>query len=166
MIRNIPDFPEKGIQFKDITTVIKDKEALKWLCQTISETYMNKGITKVLGLESRGFILAPAIAMEIGAGFVPVRKPGKLPAKTIAQTYQKEYGQDKIEIHEDAICKDDIILIHDDLLATGGTINAAIQLVKKMGVKKIYANFLIELDELEGAKTIDEDVQIDSLIHL
>ena len=164
-IRNIPDFPQKGIQFKDITTALKQKETLKWMRDEIVELYREKGITQVIGLESRGFILAPAVAMEIGAGFVPERKPGKLPAEVISVSYEKEYGTDTVQLHKDALTKDDVVLIHDDLLATGGTIAAAIKLVKQIGVKKIYVNFIIELDALEGRKRIDDDVEISSLIH-
>ena len=134
-IRNVPDFPVKGIQFKDITTALDKPECLCWMRDKMVETYKNKGITKVVGIESRGFILAPAVAMEIGAGFVPVRKPGKLPAETVEVSYAKEYGMDVIQIHKDALNKNDVVLIHDDILATGGTMDAAIQLVKKNGGK-------------------------------
>ena len=165
IIRNVPDFPIKGIQFKDITTALKDKDALRWMCDQITTQYQNMGITQVVGLESRGFILGPAIAMRIGAGFVTIRKPGKLPAETISMTYLKEYGTDTIQIHKDALTKEDVVLLHDDLLATGGTMEAAIRLVKSIGVKKIYVNFIIELDELNGRKVIDDDIEVTSLIH-
>ena len=164
LIRNIPDFPQKGIQFKDITTALKDAECLRWMRDEIVKIYKDKGITKVVGLESRGFIIGPAVAMEIGAGFVPERKPGKLPADVISVSYNKEYGTDTMQIHKDALCEDDVVLIHDDLLATGGTVEAAIKLVKSVGVKKIYVNFLIELETLNGRKVIDTDIEISSLI--
>lgn len=165
MIRNIPDFPIKGIQFKDLTTALKDSKSLKWIRDEMVELYKNKGITKVVGIESRGFMLAPAVAIEIGAGFVPIRKPGKLPAETIEVDYAKEYGTDTIQIHTDALSENDIVLLHDDLLATGGTMAAAVELVKKTGVKKIYANFVVELDELNGRKVFDDDIEVVSLIH-
>lgn len=154
-IRNVPDFPVKGIQFKDITTALDKPECLRWMRDKMVETYKDKGITKVVGIESRGFILAPAVAMEIGAGFVPVRKPGKLPAETVEVSYQKEYGVDVIQIHKDALNESDIVLIHDDILATGGTMDAAIQLVKKMGVKKVYVDFILELVGLNGRELLE-----------
>lgn len=164
IIRNIPDFPVPGIQFKDLTTALREPSCLMWMKEEVVKEYANKGITKVLGIESRGFILAPSVAMEINAGFVPVRKPGKLPAEVIEQSYAKEYGIDRIQIHKDALNEQDIVLIHDDLLATGGTMAAAIELVKKFNVKKIYVNFVVELDGLEGRKVL-EGVEVTSLIH-
>ena len=149
-IRNVPDFPIKGIQFKDITTALNKPECLRWMRDEIVRRYKDLGITQVVGIESRGFILAPAIAMEIGAGFVPIRKHNKLPAETVSVTYAKEYGDDTIQMHKDALNQDDIVLIHDDILATGGSMEAAINLVKKLGVKKIYVNCIIELDGLNG----------------
>jgi adenine phosphoribosyltransferase len=128
------------------------------------EMYEGKGITKVLGIDSRGFIMGPIVANHIGAGFVTIRKPGKLPADTLQQEYEKEYGTDTIEIHKDALCADDVVLIHDDLLATGGTMKAAYDLVKKFGIKKVYINFIIELEDLQGRKLFPEDVQIDALV--
>ncbi len=163
-LRTIPDFPKKGIIFRDITTVFKDAECLHELAVGMTELYKDKGITKVLGIESRGFIMGPVVANNIGAGFVTIRKPGKLPADTLSQKYEKEYGTDEIEIHADALSADDVVLIHDDLLATGGTMRAAYDLVKKFGVKKIYVNFIIELADLEGRKLFPEEVQVDSLI--
>ncbi len=163
-IRNIPDFPKEGIQFKDITTSLKNPECLKWAKESVVRLYKDKGITQVIGLESRGFIIAPAVAMELNAGFVPIRKPGKLPADVISIEYSKEYGTDSIQIHKDALTENDIVLIHDDLLATGGTIEAAIKLVKSIGVKKIYVNFLIELNDLKGRDIIDKDIEITSLV--
>ena len=149
-IRNVPDFPIPGIQFKDITTALAKNDCLCWMKDEIVRRYKDLGITKVVGIESRGFILAPAVAIEIGAGFVPIRKHNKLPAETVSVTYAKEYGDDTIQIHKDALIEKDVVLIHDDILATGGSMEAAIELVKKLGVKKIYVNCIIELDGLHG----------------
>ncbi len=165
-IRNIPDFPVKGIQFKDITTALRKPDCLRWMRNEMVDLYKDKGITKVVGIESRGFIIAPAVAMELGVGFVPIRKPGKLPAETVEISYQKEYGVDTIQIHKDAISADDVVLIHDDLLATGGTMAAAVELVKKFGVKKVYVNFIIELDVLNGRKELTNATEVDTLIHM
>ena len=165
-IRNIPDFPVKGIQFKDITTALQQPECLRWMRDEMVNLYKDKGITKIVGIESRGFIIAPAVAMELGVGFVPVRKPGKLPAETVEISYQKEYGVDTIQMHKDALSVDDVVLLHDDLLATGGTMAAAIELVKKFGVKKVYVNFLIELDFLNGRVLLEKGAEVDSLIHM
>ena len=153
-IRNVPDFPIKGIQFKDITTALAKPECLKWMRDEIVKRYKGLGITQVVGIESRGFILAPAVAMELGAGFVPIRKPNKLPAETVSVTYQKEYGEDSIQMHKDALKPEDVVLIHDDILATGGSMAAAIELVKKLGVKKIYVNCIIELEGLNGMEVL------------
>ena len=166
LIRNVPDFPKKGIQFKDITTALKNAECLRWIRDKVTEMYRDKGITQVVGLESRGFIIGPAVAMELGAGFVLARKPGKLPADVISASYNKEYGTDTIQLHRDALTENDVVLIHDDLLATGGSIEGAIRLVRKAGVKKIYVNFLIELSELNGRKNIDSDIEVTSLVQL
>ena len=154
-IRNVPDFPIPGIKFKDITTALANPECLKWMRDEIVERYKDKGITRVVGIESRGFILVPAVAIEIGAGFVPIRKHNKLPAETVSVAYAKEYGDDTIQIHKDALGPDDIVLIHDDILATGGSMEAAINLVKKLGVKKIYVNCIIELEGLNGRKYLE-----------
>ncbi|NDW10837.1 adenine phosphoribosyltransferase [Dysgonomonas sp. 520] len=163
-VRNIPDFPIPGIQFKDVTTMFKDPEILKALSLELKKMYEGKGITKVVGIESRGFIMGPIMALEMNAGFIPIRKPGKLPADTYEETYEKEYGLDTIQIHKDALNEDDVVLIHDDLLATGGTMLAAYKLVKKMGVKKIYVNFLIELEDLKGMELFPKDIEVKSLI--
>ncbi len=163
-VRTVPDFPKPGIIFRDITTVFKDAACLHELSEGMAKMYEGKGITKVLGIESRGFIMGPIVANHIGAGFVTIRKPGKLPADTLQQEYEKEYGTDKIEIHKDALSADDVVLIHDDLLATGGTMKAAYDLVKKFGIKKVYINFIIELEALGGRKLFPEDVQVDALI--
>ena len=134
-IRDVKDFPVPGIIFKDLTTVFDKPECLRWMRDEIVNLYRAYGITKVVGIESRGFILAPAVAMELGAGFVPVRKPGKLPAETIEVSYAKEYGTDTIQMHKDALNENDVVLLHDDLLATGGSMAAALELVRKFGVK-------------------------------
>lgn len=164
LIRNVPDFPIKGIQFKDITTALDNPEGLRWMRDEIAKRYKDLGITQVVGIESRGFILAPAVAMEIGAGFVPIRKPGKLPAETVEVSYAKEYGTDVIQIHKDALNEKDVVLLHDDILATGGSMAAAIDLVRKLGVKKIYVNCLIELEGLQGRKILAEKgLEVDCL---
>ncbi len=163
-IRNIPDFPIPGIQFKDVTTLFKGADNLQIISKELVKHYRDKGITKVIGIESRGFIMAPILALELNAGFVPIRKPGKLPADTIEESYEKEYGIDTIQIHSDALDSNDVVLIHDDLLATGGTMLAAYKLVKKMGVKKVYINFIIELTDINGRKIFPEDAEIDTLI--
>ena len=163
-VRVVPDFPKEGIIFRDLTTVFKDPECLRDLSILMTEEYKNKGITKVVGIESRGFIMGPVIANTIGAGFGTLRKPGKLPAETFSASYEKEYGLDVIEIHKDALKEDDVVLLHDDLLATGGTMLAAYDLVKKFGVKKIYINFIVELEELGGRKLFPADVEVNSLI--
>ena len=154
LVRNVPDFPIKGIQFKDITTILDDPEGLKWLRDEIVNHYKGLGITKIAGIESRGFSVAPAVAMELGIGFVPIRKKNKLPAETVSVTYQKEYGEDTIQMHKDALNANDIVLIHDDILATGGSMEAAIELVKKLGVKRVYVNCAIELIGLEGRERL------------
>jgi adenine phosphoribosyltransferase len=164
-IRNIPNFPKEGIQFKDVSTAFKNKEILNFIVGEIANYYKQLEITKVVGIESRGFILGSSLAVELRAGFVPIRKPGKLPAKTFVQSYDLEYGSDSLEIHTDALDKDDVVLIHDDVLATGGTVNAAVELVKKFGVTKIYANFFVELDFLNGRERIDSSIPVWSLIH-
>lgn len=163
-VRDIVDFPQKGIVFKDLTTVFKDPRALHLIGWDLSKLYKEKGITKVVGIESRGFIAGSILAYKLDAGFVPVRKPGKLPADTISASYQKEYGVDTIEIHRDAINEDDIVVIHDDVLATGGTMKAAIDLIRSMNPKKIYVNFIVEISALSGRAVLPEDVEVTSLI--
>jgi adenine phosphoribosyltransferase len=130
----------------------------------LSQLYRDKGVTKVVGIESRGFIGGSILAFELGAGFVPARKPGKLPADTIRAEYDKEYGKDIIELHRDAITEDDIVVLHDDVLATGGTMAAAYNLVKSLNPKKIYINFIIELSQLNGRKNLPADAEVSSLI--
>ena len=164
VIRDVVDFPTKGIVFKDLTTAFKDADALKVIGNSIREQYKDLGVTKVVGFESRGFIGASILAYELNAGFVPVRKPGKLPADTLKKSYSKEYGTDTIEIHRDAITPDDIVVLHDDVLATGGTMAAAYELVKSMNPKKIYINFIIELSFLNGRNAFPDDVEVNSLI--
>lgn len=164
IVRNVPDFPIPGIQFKDVTTLFNTQESLSMLTNVLLDEYRNKGITKVVGIESRGFIMGPIMALELGAGFVPIRKPGKLPAAVFEEEYKKEYGVDKIQIHKDSLSPDDVVLIHDDLLATGGTMFAAYNLVKRMGVKKVYVNFIIELEELKGRELFPEEVDVKALI--
>lgn len=163
-IRDVIDFPQKGVVFKDLTTAFKDPRALHIIGWDLSQIYRDKGVTKVVGIESRGFIGGSILAFELGAGFVPVRKPGKLPADTLQASYQKEYGTDTIEIHRDAIGPDDIVVLHDDVLATGGTMRAAYDLVKQMNPKKIYINFIIEISSLNGRANLPADAEVTSLI--
>ena len=164
-IRNIPNYPKPGIHFKDISTAYQDSKVFNFVASEIFNMYKNHGITKVVGIESRGFILGGVLADRLMAGFVTVRKPGKLPAKTYSKSYQLEYGFDTLEIHQDALNSNDVVLIHDDLLATGGTVSAAIELVRIFGVSKVYANFFIQLDFLHGIEKINPSVPVWSLIH-
>lgn len=165
-LRNIPDFPIPGIQFKDVSTLFKNPECLRQMSEEISRIYRDESITKVVGIESRGFVMGAIVADRLGAGFVMCRKPGKLPGDTHRQTYGKEYGEDAIEIHTDALNPDDIVLIQDDLLATGGSAKAAIDLVRSFGVKKIYCNFIIELriEGLKGREFIGDSAEISTLL--
>lgn len=167
-IREIPDFPIPGILFYDVTTLFKDAECLQDLSDIMYEMYKGKGITKVVGIESRGFIMGPILATRLGAGFVPIRKPGKLPAETIEESYDKEYGKDTVQIHKDALNENDVVLLHDDLLATGGTMKAACNLVKKLHPKKVYVNFIIELKELNRKAMFEDDtnVEVESVLTL
>lgn len=167
-LRNIPDFPIPGIQFKDVSTLYKDAECLKIMVDELYEKYKDKGITKIVGIESRGFVVGAALALRLGAGFVMCRKPGKLPGDTKKESYMKEYGEDTIEIHCDAITNDDIVLIHDDLLATGGSMKAAYNLVKQFNPRNIYIGFLIELriEGLHGRETLGNDIEIETLIRI
>ena len=167
-LRCIPDWPKKGVNFRDVTTLFKSPECLKEINREMYELYKGKGITKIVGIESRGFVMSSALALELGAGGVLCRKPGKLPCDTVQESYAKEYGKDTIEIHRDAIDENDIILLHDDLLATGGTMKAACNLVKKFHPKKVYCNFIIELvnEGLNGREGFDEDIEITSLIKI
>lgn len=165
-IRNISNFPIPGVEFKDVTTLFKDATLLKELSDLMYEEYKDKGITKVVGIESRGFIMGPILATRLNAGFVPIRKPGKLPADTIEEEYEKEYGTDKIQIHKDSIEENDIVLLHDDLLATGGTMKAAYNLVEKLSPKKIYVNFIVELKELKGIDIFDPGTEVNSILEM
>ena len=164
-IRDIVDFPIPGIVVKDLTTAFKNPDCMKFFEDEMYRLYKDKGITKVVGIESRGFIMAPVLGNKLGVGFVPIRKKGKLPADVIEISYGKEYGEDVIQIHTDSLDENDVVLIHDDLLATGGTMKAACDLVKKFGVKKIYVNFLVELDFLEGRKVFGSEIEVESLVH-
>lgn len=152
IIREVPDYPKKGINFIDITTMLKDPEAYGYVVDNVTEFFKNKGVTKIVSLESRGFIVGGAVSYNLKAGFVPIRKKGKLPGKTVSESYELEYGTDLIEMHIDALDENDVVLIHDDLLATGGTALAAINLVNKMNVKKIYLSFICDLSFLKTPK--------------
>ena len=165
-LRCIPDFPIPGIQFQDINPLMGNPECVKVMRDSITELYRDKGITKIVGLESRGFVMSSAVAVELNAGVVLCRKKGKLPGKVIGQAYKKEYGEDSIEIQEDAISENDIVLLHDDVLATGGTMRAAYNLVKKFNPKKIYINFIMELliEGLSGRSVFDKDTEITTLM--
>ena len=167
-LRSIPDFPIKGINFRDVTTLFKSGECLRIMLDELYEIYKDKGITKIVGIESRGFVMASALAVRLGAGVVLCRKPGKLPGETISETYKKEYGVDTIEIHKDSITEDDVVLLHDDLLATGGTMKAALDLVKKFHPKQTYMNFIIELvnEGLNGRQLFGDEVEITTLMQL
>ena len=165
-LREIPDFPIPGILFYDVTTLFKNPECLQEILDTLYEMYKDKGITKVVGIESRGFIMGGALAARLGAGFVMARKPGKLPAEVIEESYDKEYGTDTVQIHKDALDENDVVLLHDDLLATGGTMKAACELVKKLKPKKVYVNFIIELKELHGKDIFSKDVDVESVLTL
>ena len=160
-LRNVPDFPIPGIQFKDVSTLFKNPKCMEIMVNELYELYKDKGITKVVGIESRGFVVGAALALKLGAGFVMCRKPGKLPAETRRESYMKEYGKDTIEIHSDAIEETDVVLLHDDLLATGGSMKAAYNLVKQFNPKKIYINFIIELtiEGLNGRSVFDKEVE-------
>lgn len=151
-IREIKDYPKAGISFKDITTLVKNNKALTFVIDSIVDEFKNKGITKVLGLEARGFICGGAIASRLDAGFVPVRKINKLPAEVISETYNTEYGTDSVEMHVDSLEKNDVILIHDDLLATGGTAFAALNLAKRKGIDQIYFSFICDLEFIKTPK--------------
>ncbi|MCY3778258.1 MAG: adenine phosphoribosyltransferase [Candidatus Aminicenantes bacterium] len=162
-IREVPDFPKAGILFYDVTTLLKDADGLRQAVDLMVDPYVGAGIDKVVGIESRGFILAPAMAIRLDAGFVLVRKPGKLPAKTIEVAYDLEYGQDRIEVHEDAIEAGERVLIVDDLMATGGTAAAAVELVRRLEGNLVGAAFLVELEFLQGRAKVP-GVEIFSLL--
>ena len=161
-LRCIPDWPIKGVNFRDVTTLFKSAECLRIITNEMVDLYKDKGITKIVGIESRGFVMSSAVALQLNAGIVLCRKPGKLPCDA------KEYGIDTIEIHKDAINENDVVLLHDDLLATGGTMKAACDLVKKFNPKKVYCNFIIELvnEGLNGRDAFDDDIEVTSLIQV
>ncbi|MBT8305969.1 MAG: adenine phosphoribosyltransferase [Maribacter sp.] len=163
-IRDIPDFPTQGVVFRDITPLLSDPEAIKYTEEALLDLLGEVKIDKVVGMESRGFFFAPMLASRLNAGFVPVRKPGKLPYKTIRQDYDLEYGTDALEIHADAIIEGDRVLVHDDVLATGGTANATCKLIEKIGGEIIQCNFLLELDFLNGKDRLME-YEVKSLLH-
>lgn len=163
-IRSIKDFPKEGIIFRDITTAIKDKDALRKIIESFTEIFKDKGIDYVAGVEARGFVFASALAYNIGAGCVLIRKPGKLPAHTIKEDYTLEYGTNTIEMHDDAIEPGKKVVVIDDLLATGGTVGAACRLLKRAGADVKAAAFVIELTELSGRNSLPADIEIVSLV--
>ena len=164
-LRSIPDFPIKGINFRDVTTLFKSAECLHIMLDELYEIYKDKGITKIVGIESRGFIMASALAARLGCGIVLARKPGKLPATVIKESFSKEYGVDTIEMHIDSIDENDVVLIHDDLLATGGTAKAAYKLVQHFHPKKTYMNFIIEIrDEGLHGRDLFEGIELTTLM--
>lgn len=153
-IRNVKDFPKPGIMFRDITTLLKNPEAFNYTLEQLLEFAKAKKINKVVGIESRGFIFGSVLAHKLNCGFIPVRKPGKLPAEKVSISYSLEYGEDTLEIHKDAIQKGDRILVHDDLLATGGTMNAVCQLIEKLGGEIVQVSFIVELSFLNGREKL------------
>lgn len=165
-LRCIPDFPKKGINFRDVTTLYKNAECMQIMLDEMYELYKDKGITKIVGVESRGFIMAAALADRLKAGVVLARKPGKLPSTVIKESFSKEYGVDTVEMHLDSIDENDVVLIHDDLLATGGTAKATWKLVNHFHPKKIYMNFIIEIrDEgLHGRDLFEGLVDVTTLM--
>ena len=164
-LRVIQDFPKKGVKFRDVTTLYKSAECMKIMTEELYELYKDKGITKIVGIESRGFVMAAALAARLGCGVVLARKPGKLPATAIKETFTKEYGVDTIEIHLDSIDSDDVVLIHDDLLATGGTAKAAYKLVEHFKPKKIYVNFIVEItDERIRGRDLFKEEELTTLL--
>ncbi|MEH6760044.1 MAG: adenine phosphoribosyltransferase [Maribacter arcticus] len=163
LIRDVPDFPKEGVIFKDITLLLQNPDALKETTNELFKLLNGQKIDKVVGMESRGFIFGPMLASKLNAGFVPIRKPGKLPSTTLSETYNLEYGTDTLEIHIDAIEKGDKVLIHDDVLATGGTANAACKLIERLGGEIVQCNFLIELTFLNGSSKMN-DYSVQSLL--
>ena len=156
-IRTIPNWPKPGVMFRDITTLLQDKEGIRKVLDILYNRYKNREIDVIVGIESRGFIIAGALAEKLGIGFVPVRKKGKLPFETISQTYELEYGTDTVEIHKDAINPGERVLVIDDLVATGGTVLASCQLVEKLGGKVEETAFIIELPELKGREKLEKN---------
>lgn len=166
-LRSIPDFPKKGINFRDVTTLYKNAECVQIMLNELEAIYKDKGITKIVGIESRGFVMAAALAGRLGCGIVLARKPGKLPSTVIKESFTKEYGVDTIEMHLDSIDENDVVLIHDDLLATGGTAKAAYKLVEHFNPKKVYMNFIIELkDEGLHGRDLFEGIDLTTLLVL
>ena len=163
LIRDVPDFPKDGVIFKDITLLLQNPDALKETTNELFKLLNGQKINKVVGMESRGFLFGPMLASKLNAGFVPIRKPGKLPSTTLSETYDLEYGTDTLEIQIDAIEKGDKVLIHDDVLATGGTANAACKLIERLGGEIVQCNFLIELTFLNGSSKIN-DYSVQSLL--
>lgn len=163
LIRNVPDFPKKGILFRDITTLLKDKEGLRKCADALYTLSKDLKIDKVVGIDSRGFIFGGTLAYMLGAGFVLVRKPGKLPAETLSQSYILEYGEDTLQIHKDAIQPGERILIHDDLLATGGTARAACELIERTGGQIVQLSFIVELGFLQGRNQFGDYI-VNSLV--
>ena len=164
-LRCVPDFPKKGINFRDVTTLYKSAECMKEMLDEMDRLYKDKGITKSVGVESRGVVMAAALAGRLGCGVVLARKPGKLPATVIKESFSKEYGVDTIEMHIDSIEPDDVVLIHDDLLATGGTAKAAYKLVEHFHPKKIFMNFIIEItDEGLHGRDLFDGIELTTLI--
>lgn len=164
-LRCIPDFPKKGINFRDVTTLYKNAECVKIMLDELERIYKDKGITKIVGIESRGFVMASALAGRLGCGIVLARKPGKLPATVVKESFSKEYGVDTVEMHVDSIEENDVVLIHDDLLATGGTAMAVYKLVKLFNPKKIYMNFIIEItDEGLHGREIFKGIDLTTLV--
>lgn len=165
-LRTIPDFPEPGIQYKDITPILSNAALLHAAVSRLATPYAEANITKVVGIEARGFILGPMLARELNAGFVPVRKAGKLPHNTLEETYELEYGTDTIEIHTDALAASDRVLLHDDVLATGGTAAATARLIKRSGATLHGFSFLVELAFLEGRTALDDSTPFHSVLPL
>jgi len=155
LIREVPDFPKPGILFYDLTTLLKDKDGLQKVINALTDQYQGKNIDKVVGIEARGFIFAPTLAYNLNAGFVPVRKQGKLPAETISATYELEYGEDTLEMHRDSIERGQQVLIVDDLIATGGTAAATARMVKQLGGEVVAFAFVVELEALNGPAKLD-----------
>ena len=165
-VREVPDFPKKGILFLDVTTIVKDAKAFDLCIEYLYEKYKDKKIDYIAGIESRGFIFGAALANKMKVGFIPIRKPNKLPAETIKETYSLEYGTDTIEMHADALKQGDRVLVIDDLLATGGTAVAACSLVKRVGAEVVAAAFIIELDPLKGRENIENNgVKVVSMLN-
>lgn len=163
-IRNIPDFPKPGIQFKDITPLLNNRQTLKITQKLLAEPFKASDIDYVAGLESRGFLFGTGLALALDAGFVPIRKPGKLPAETVSASYELEYGENTVEIHKDALPEGARVLIHDDLIATGGSAKAATELVQKLGGEVAGYSFIIELEFLKGRKLLPKNIPADVLI--